>query len=211
MKKHVWKIALIAFVTVWAIVQLRPHWDPETQSVKLNIKPGLDIAGGTSLIYDIDTSDMNAKEVKGLATNMIPILMKRIDPGNVANVMMRPQGDRRIEIQLPLASADTLKRRKDYEAALNALEAYNINLLRIKRSLEDEPAKREAFFAQVTGGSAERKAILDELAKAYDARAEKQKTTRRRDGEDDRTGDAARRGQAAGQLCQGDGHDLVEL
>ena len=175
MKKHVWKIALIAFVTVWSIVQLRPHWDPETKSIKLNIKPGLDIAGGTSLIYDINTSDMNAKEVKGLATNMIPILMKRIDPGNVANVMMRPQGDRRIEIQLPLASTDTIKQRKAYEEVLNGLEAYNINLLRIKRSLGDEPAKREAFFAQVTGGSTERKAILDELAKTYDARHDKQK------------------------------------
>lgn len=174
MKKHVWKIALIAFIIVWSIVQLRPHWDPESKSIKLNIKPGLDIAGGTSLIYEIDTADLKPVEVKGLATNMIPILMKRIDPGNVANVMMRPQGDRRIEIQLPLASADTLKRRKAYEEALGELEVFNINLLRIKRALGDEPAKREEFFAQVAGGSTERKAILDELARTYDARREKQ-------------------------------------
>lgn len=174
MKKHVWKIALIAFIIVWSIVQLRPHWDSESKSIKLNIKPGLDIAGGTSLIYEIDTADLKPGEVKGLATNMIPILMKRIDPGNVANVMMRPQGDRRIEIQLPLASADTLKRRKAYEEALGELEVFNINLLRIKRALGDEPAKREEFFAQVAGSSTERKAILDELAKTYDARREKQ-------------------------------------
>ncbi len=175
MKKNTWKMLLIVIVTLWAVVQLRPHWDRDSGRLKLNIKPGLDIAGGTSLVYEIDTTDMESGDVKGLATNMIPILMKRIDPGNVANVVMRPQGDRRIEIQLPLASPDTIKRRQAYEAALSELEKDNINLMKIKRALSDTPDNRESFFAQAAGSSSERKAILDELAKAFDGRSEKQR------------------------------------
>lgn len=64
---------------------------------------------------------------------MIPILLKRIDPTNVANILIRPQGDTRLEIQLPMATEDTKKKRKAYEDALAALDEMNVNLLRVKR------------------------------------------------------------------------------
>jgi SecD/SecF fusion protein len=131
-KNLFWKIGLIVFLVVFAILQLHPTWDSANHKVKFNLKPGLDLAGGTSLIYEIDTQGLDRTEKKGLAQRMIPILLKRIDPTNVANIVMRPQGDARIEIQLPVSSADTRKKRQAYEKALEDLEKENINLMTIK-------------------------------------------------------------------------------
>ena len=137
-KNLIWKIGLIVFLVVLAVLLLYPPQD--------NLKLGLDLAGGTSLIYDIDTLDLNANERKGLSQRMIPILLKRIDPTNVANIVMRPLGDTRIEIQLPIASADTKNKRKAYENALEVLEKENVNLLILKRALPDEPGNVRKYL-----------------------------------------------------------------
>ena len=42
------------------------------------LKPGLDIAGGASLIYEIDTEGMDTDETKDLSSKMITILRRRI-------------------------------------------------------------------------------------------------------------------------------------
>lgn len=98
-----WKALLIAFLIVVSVIYVYPPSE--------KLKQGLDLAGGTSLIYEIDASDLAPADRRDLAKNMIPILLKRIDPTHVANIIMRPQGDTRIEIQLPVASLDTRKKR----------------------------------------------------------------------------------------------------
>ena len=173
-KNLIWKIGLIVFLVVFAVLQLHPTWDSVSHKVKLNLKPGLDLAGGTSLIYEIDTQGLDRAERKGLAQRMIPILLRRIDPTNVANIVMRPQGDTRIEIQLPVSSADTRKKRQAYEKALEDLEKENINLMTIKLALLADHEQRREAFAKFADDSEERKEILDNLAKAYDLRKEKQ-------------------------------------
>jgi SecD/SecF fusion protein len=139
------------------------------------LKQGIDLAGGTSLVYEIDSSDLAPAERRGLAERMIPILLKRIDPTHVANIVMRPQGDTRIEIQLPVASLDTQKKRKAYEGALLKLEAENINLLQVKRALSLDAAGRQTILSAFCKDSPERKTIIDNLTEAYDLRAAKQK------------------------------------
>ncbi len=66
-KNLIWKIGLIVLLVGLAVLQLYPPQD--------NLKLGLDLAGGTSLIYDIDTLDLDASERKGLSQRMIPILL----------------------------------------------------------------------------------------------------------------------------------------
>ncbi|MBN1816220.1 MAG: protein translocase subunit SecD [Sedimentisphaerales bacterium] len=175
MKNNGWKIVLILILMVIAGYSLVVR-DPDTGQWRLNLKPGIDIGGGTSLIYEIDATGLAPNDRKGLAQSMIPILMRRIDPDNVANIVIRPQGDTRIEIQLPLSSPETRKRREAYEQALEALQKENLNLLTIKRSLSMEPDKRAEKLAQFAGDSEKRKSILDRLVLAYDAlRAVEQK------------------------------------
>jgi SecD/SecF fusion protein len=155
-------LAVIIILVIFAAVELYPPSE--------KLKPGIDLAGGTSLIYEIDTTGLADKEIDGLAQRLVPILLKRIDPGNVQNIIMRPQGDTRLEIQVPLASIDTHKKREAYDKALNAIEADNINLAIIKRTLAKEPNERARVFAELAADSNERKEILNNLASAYDAR-----------------------------------------
>ena len=164
-KNQVWKIALILFLVVCAAWTV---WPPQDK-----LKQGPDLAGGTSLIYDIDTTDLDKKEKKGLAQNMIPILMRRIDPMGVANVKMRPQGDTRIEILLPLSSVDTRVKREAFEERLDALTKENVNLMTVKRALNEPKKQRQITFDAFAGDSTERQTILQELATTYDAFKEK--------------------------------------
>ena len=102
-KNQTWKWLLIALLVAIALLNVYPPQD--------RLKGGLDLVGGTSIIYDIDTTDLSREESKGIAQRMIPILLDRVDPTNVANIVMRPQGDTRIEIQMPMARGDTKEKR----------------------------------------------------------------------------------------------------
>ena len=55
-------------------------------------------------------------------------LKKRVDPDGVRNLIWRPQGGNRLEIQMPLSaqSDEAQKARQDYSAAQAALDKTNI-------------------------------------------------------------------------------------
>ncbi len=160
---QLWKKVLIVVVVVIAVLALFP--------LDEKIKPGLDLAGGTGLIYGIDTEGMEPDEIKGISSRMVPILMRRIDPTGVTNIVIRPQGDTRIEIQLPLASKDTRIKRDTYQAAFDALESGNINLATVIKSLSLDAAARQEAFDKFASND-EQKKILADLAAAFDARLE---------------------------------------
>ncbi len=165
-KNLIWKTILIVILVLWAAWGLYPPQE--------KLKQGLDLAGGTSLVYEIDTSDLEKGEQKDLAQNMIPILLKRIDPTHVANIVMRPQGDTRIEIQLPVASQETKTKRQAYENALVKLEGDNTNLLKIRQALMQGPERQAEVFAEFAKGDPAREEILNKLAEIYTLRKEKQ-------------------------------------
>ena len=161
----IWKVLLIALLVVMAAWNLYPP--------HLKLKPGIDIGGGWSLIYEIDTSDLTRAEQKGLAQRMIPFLLKRVDPTNVANIVMTSQGDTRIEIKQPAAREDTKQKRRDYDDALKALEGMNVNIRKVMRDLKElDPEKRRAAFAEYASDpdpNSPRRKILEEVATAWDA------------------------------------------
>jgi SecD/SecF fusion protein len=161
-----WKLVLIVVLVIVAFVELYPP------SKTLN--PGLDLAGGTSFIYELDMQGLSTAEQRNLAQRTIDVLRKRIDPTNTKNLIWRPQGNNRIEIQVPLASADAREKRQAYEAALNALQSQNVNLATIVRALGRPAEQRQAEFEKFAGGSKQRLEILNNLAKAYDERKDLQ-------------------------------------
>lgn len=165
-KQQLWKIVIIIAAIVISAWYVYPP--------KEKLKQGLDLAGGTSLVYEIDVSGLSPQERKGLAQNMIPILLRRIDPTHVANIVMRPQGDTRIEIQLPLASREAQRLREEYQNALNALDAENINLMALRQLLTLPPEARQAKLEAMAGADAARQGALKVLAEIFDLRRDAQ-------------------------------------
>jgi len=161
--KSVFIIFLIA-IAIWALY-------PPSQT----LRRGIDLAGGTSLIFAINTEGLDAQAQKGLAQKMIEILRKRIDPTGVQNLVWRPQGNTRFEVQMPLASKDTQGKRKAYETALNDLLTRNVNAATIMRSLQQPSEQRAETFKKLVQNDPNRLKILDNLATVYDERQAAQK------------------------------------
>jgi len=138
------------------------------------LQPGIDVGGGVSLIYEIDTQDLEKADTKDLAQRMITVLRRRIDPANIQNLVWRPQGNTRFEIQMPLSSAEARAKRQKYEQAVSELLAKNINPAKIMRSLKKVPEERIEDFNDFAQGDPNRVKILSELGTCYDELTEKQ-------------------------------------
>src|SRR2546422_315822 len=70
-------------------------------SEKLDLKPGIDMVGGTSLLYEIKPPEGGTTVSGNLAEQVMESLKKRVDPDGVRNLIWRPQGNNRLEIQMP--------------------------------------------------------------------------------------------------------------
>ncbi len=156
------KIVLIVVLVVLAAWTLYPPHE--------TLKPGIDLAGGTSLIYEIDTHGLTEADKTDLAQRMITVLRRRIDPANIQNLVWRPQGNNRFEIQMPLASAEARQKRENFEQAEADLLAKNVGAARILRSLDKPAEERAELFAQMAPSDPNRQKILETLATVYDAR-----------------------------------------
>src|SRR4051794_15038717 len=92
-----------------------------------NLKPGIDMAGGTSLLYEIKVPDNSTPDPQ-LAAHVMESLKKRIDPNGVRNLIWRPQGATRLEIQMPASGNEEVNNKlKDaFVKAQRELEATNV-------------------------------------------------------------------------------------
>ena len=82
---------------------------------RIGFRRGIDLAGGTILIYEVDRERMDDKaktrgqDVRELTNDDIKQLAeklkKRIDPTDLKNVVVRPIGNSRVEIILPFAGS----------------------------------------------------------------------------------------------------------
>jgi len=160
------KLALIIVLIVVAIWTLYPP--------RKTLKPGIDLAGGTSLIYEIATHGLQEAEKKDLAQRMITVLRRRIDPANIQNLVWRPQGSTRFEIQMPLASAEARVKRQNYERALDELLDKNVSRSKIMRSLDMPVEERAEAFKDFAQADPNRLSILETVATVYDERKDLQ-------------------------------------
>ena len=156
------KFILIVVLVVLALLALYPP--------SRTLKPGIDLAGGTSLIYAISTEDLTGDQQRDLAQKMIQVLRRRIDPANIQNLVWRPLGNTRFEIQMPLASKETQDKRDEYLAAMDSLLAKNINPATIMRALKLPPEQRKAELEKFAQNDPNHLANLNTLASGYDER-----------------------------------------
>ncbi|MHC4424813.1 MAG: protein translocase subunit SecD [Planctomycetota bacterium] len=154
------KIVLIIVLVVVAAWTLYPPGK--------TLKPGIDLAGGTSLIYQIDTHGLEEAEKKDLAQRMITVLRGRVDPANIQNLIWRPEGSTRFEIRMPLASAEARQKRQNYEEAERNLLNKNASPARILRAIEKPAEERVEIFNELAQNDPNRLTILDTLATTHD-------------------------------------------
>lgn len=72
----------------------------------LTFKWGVDLVGGTILVYEVDATKFPNGEVPaGTGADLAAALKRRIDPADLYNITIRPVGNRRVEIILPTGGA----------------------------------------------------------------------------------------------------------
>ena len=140
---------------------------PWTQ--KTALKPGIDISGGVSLLYEVEQPS-GTQALPDLATEVTSALKKRVDPDGLLNLIWRPQNPNRLEIQLPFSGAngEGAKRQEAVDQARVALEATNIRMADVNQWLEKGPTRDPNQANTLANGSPSRLTLLNELAKVYD-------------------------------------------
>jgi len=175
-RKLATRFALIFAVLILGIIGIYPParlFDPTIPwSKKHNLQAGIDIRGGTSLLYEIrvprDTASGAATE--NLAERVAESLKKRVDPDGVRNLVWRPQGNTRLEIQMPLGGnvEQARKARQALIAAQEALEQTNIRLGEARAAVEIADAEqRNRKFDELAMGFAPRRQALERLYQAF--------------------------------------------
>ncbi|MGB7161000.1 MAG: protein translocase subunit SecD [Tepidisphaeraceae bacterium] len=156
-------ILVVLFAALWAVF---PSFNPK----RPDLKPGIDMVGGTSLLYEIKPPE-GGQYTDNLAEQVAASLKKRVDPDGVRNLIWRPQGNTRLEIQMPLTkdSGDAAEMRKRFADAQRQLEATNVRTGAVLDAVEKKKGdERRAIFDKLAMGSETRAKLFGALASAFD-------------------------------------------
>lgn len=139
-------------------------WPPHEK-----LKGGIDLVGGTSLLFEIDTTGLPPEKLRGLSTRVMEILKDRVDPNGQLNLEWRPVGNTRLEIRMPRPPKGALARRVTYNQTLDRLAALNLRRYDVESALSAEGEERTALLDGLTRGVDERTGLVATLVFAYDA------------------------------------------
>jgi SecD/SecF fusion protein len=161
-------------ITIVVAVLLFSLWFifPQGNVLSPNLKPGIDMVGGTSLLYEIEPPEGGWTQPTPLSEAVMEALKKRVDPDGRRNLIWRPQGNTRLEIQMPMtaASAQNKAAREAFAAAQRALDDTNVRPAQVQSAIEDlKGPQRDARLDRLAMGSATRKALFAKMLAAYDA------------------------------------------
>jgi SecD/SecF fusion protein len=160
---HWWRVLLIAAVMFGAVALL---WVPGVYEPENRLKPGIDLAGGTRLVYDVIIPDSSAN--KGdVIEETITILADRVDPGGVRNLVWREVAGNRIEVQMASAPANVREARQAYDDAIRTLEAGNLTPGGLDNALKSDAPDALEKIAKGNEGLLE---DLQRLQERYDNR-----------------------------------------
>ncbi|HEX7010209.1 MAG TPA: protein translocase subunit SecD [Phycisphaeraceae bacterium] len=158
-----WKPLLVVLVLSLCGLML---WYPGRYGPSIRLKPGLDLAGGTTLVYDVKVpEDANAQQV---IDDLINVLRDRVDPTGTRNLVWRQVAGNRIEISMALATAETGQRRHEYLDARDRLLAQNISTQDLDAILRAEPQARQQALDRIAANNPSLRQQLADLAAAHD-------------------------------------------
>jgi len=156
-----WKVLLIAMLLGLAVSQLHPYDE--------RLKGGIDLKGGHSLLYEIDDTGIAGERLRNLSERVMTILKERVDPKGQRNLVWRPIGNNRLEIQIPKPPEKVVQARKGYQAVRKRLADTELTKNQIRVALARKGADRDKALQTLIRGDTSRKDLLAPLAEAYDA------------------------------------------
>ena len=154
----IWVLSLATFSLWWP--------GPDGFGPSERLKPGLDLAGGTTLIYDVAIP--KGKDPSKVIQDTIAILRDRVDPTGTRNLVWREEAGNRIEVQMPLATAETGIRRRAYVEARDKLTAMNLSKDSLKSIFHVKGDQRKAAVADLAKGNTAVEQELEKLATLHD-------------------------------------------
>ncbi len=160
-EKNLWaKIGLIVLIAGLSAWQIYP---PDEK-----LKQGIDLGGGHSLLFEIDDTGVSDIQRPTLASDVMNILKQRIDPGSTRNLVWRPIGWNRLEIQMPQPSKKMDRYRTEFEKVRADLADTAITEAQIRAALSLPPDRRQAAFDALVKGVSARTELFAKLGQAED-------------------------------------------
>ncbi len=152
-------------------------YKPGSYGPSKSLNPGIDLAGGTTLTYDVKVpSGRDAGEV---IDDTIAVLQRRVDPTGTRNLIWRRVAGNRIEVQMAMAPRIITLKRQAYLDAQQQLLTGNLDKRQVVAALALDPQDQAAMFDSIAAGNtalrqqldemAQTKAALDEVQGPYDA------------------------------------------
>lgn len=155
-----WKIALVGTLVALSVGLIWP--------LDQKLKYGIDLYGGYSLLYEIDDSGLSGADKANLAERVMKVLKERVDPKGVFNLVWRPIGHNRLEIQMPRPSEEITKARDEYKKIQEQIQAAHVRRTDILRALSKQGPDRVTALERATMGIGSRLTLLQTAASAYD-------------------------------------------
>jgi SecD/SecF fusion protein len=121
---------------------------------KKKLLPGLDIAGGTSLIFEIEEDPGENNPL--LAEQMKTLLQRRVDPKGVYDLVWRVVGRNRLEVQMPLPPAENNELKNAFNAAREKLSDAEVKASQVEAVAALPAEQRDAELAKLLDDSAAR-------------------------------------------------------
>src|SRR5687768_15677240 len=158
-------ILIVLLAALWCIFPGLPKGN-----FRADLKPGIDMVGGTSLLYEIKAPEGGTYSDQ-LAADVAASLKKRVDPDGVRNLIWRPQGSTRLEIQMPLTatSGQSAEKRAAFAEAQRGLEATNVRIGAVIDAVERRSGdERRQRLEQLAMGSETRERLFGGMASLFD-------------------------------------------
>jgi protein-export membrane protein SecD/preprotein translocase SecF subunit len=142
--KLYFKMALVIILAVIGVIAIHPERITETgpdgkplTHWVTRIPLGLDLKGGSELLYKIRTSEMSMADRKDVVQRTIEVIRRRVDPDGRMELDIRPRGEDRFYIQLPGMGAEESAR---IEALIR--KAGQLRFCLVDERAEDQEAAR---------------------------------------------------------------------
>lgn len=130
------------------------------------LKGGIDLVGGHSLLYEIDTAGLDNTDQ--LAERVMAVLKDRVDPQGQRNLEWRPIGHNRLEIRMPRPSRKAKERRDAFDVVMNQIRAMNIGRSDLSSALAKSGEDRKQALDALTRGVTSRQPLVEAVANSYD-------------------------------------------